>query len=85
MFLPKCRPIRSYRKPFRSANPQVCEQSLAVRTTVYPFFDNSSMIGLKNGTCGELSRSIHIFLLLDPTLMDDSPSLIDFHFLREVI
>src|ERR1700691_1995803 len=46
-----------------SASSQTWKQSLAVSTTSQPRASSSVIIGPKNGTCGEFSRSIHTFRL----------------------
>src|SRR5208282_3168984 len=45
----------------RSASSQTWKQSRAVNRMLWPECSSSSMNGARQGTCGELSRSIQIF------------------------
>src|SRR5207237_5002786 len=49
-----------YRKCISSASCVTWAKLRAVTSMECPRFSSSLMIGAKNGTCGELSRSIHI-------------------------
>src|SRR5581483_2173362 len=70
--LPQCFPITLQESLWNLRRSQTWYVFLAVISTSWPLFCNSSIIGKKKGTCGELSRSIQIFFPLPAVRADFS-------------
>src|SRR5271157_153005 len=61
-FLPQCPPKTLHFSPWSSRSSHTWYEFLADKINSYPRLRSSSMIGTKNGTWGELSKSIQILL-----------------------